>query len=161
MSKQYGVYPANLFDYKSLRLQFRSKRIGRFFCVSEDLFPSEKPRLNFSFREMATCAVPRRVIDIPDACWRDIRVSSKEIPRIIFVFDASQSRNVHSVNCNNVFSHGKTTRFQLLRKLFLTYIRYGYILAAWQTIKPTRPSLRRCFISSSRSRHKSGTATGL
>jgi hypothetical protein len=77
-----------------------SKQYG----VSEDLFPSEKPRLNFSFREMATCAVPRRVIDIPDACWRDIRVSSKEIPRIIFVFDASQSRNVHSVNCNNVFA---------------------------------------------------------
>jgi len=45
-----------------------SKQYG----VSEDLFPFEKPRLNFSFREMATCAVPRRVIDIPDACFGGI-----------------------------------------------------------------------------------------
>src|SRR4051812_2148260 len=36
--------------------------------------------------------------------WRDIRVASEEILRVIFVFDAGQSGEVHRVNCGGAAS---------------------------------------------------------
>ena len=71
------VYPANLFDSRSLALRFPSKQIGRFFCVSREVdgsspkFLTNQLRLEYGSSDPGESrAVIAESIMLESAAWR-------------------------------------------------------------------------------------------